>query len=222
MAGLIVRLSMPWRSSSRLVTRPSNLRSNATLRPTYSANSNRTTPAVCESGLATRLGGLPSAASAVGPVSLRNADTVARRFDQALSWVSTTPLGSPVEPDVSSTSAGRSPTSAAGGAWAAASAAVSGSSRAGNRARPTNGTAPAAGSSGSPITSRAPMAATTRATSSAGAAGCIATTAASRHHTAAAAGRNRSSLPTRTTTRSPGPTAPSRRPSRTEAAASWA
>src|ERR1041385_1353858 len=56
-----------------------------------------------------RFGGLPAPASGVGAVSLRKADTVARRLDQALSWVSTTPLGAPVVPEVSSTNAGSDP-----------------------------------------------------------------------------------------------------------------
>ena len=66
-------------------------------------------PAVCDRGLAIRFGGLGAAGSGLGRTSERKAETVERRFDHALSWVSSTPFGVPVEPEVSSTSAGSRP-----------------------------------------------------------------------------------------------------------------
>src|ERR1700721_274600 len=51
---------------------PSNFLSNTMVRPTYSANNSRTTPAVCDNGLALRLGGLAVAGSGVGEVARGN------------------------------------------------------------------------------------------------------------------------------------------------------
>src|SRR5882757_11160793 len=121
-----------------------------------------------------RFGGLSSPASEVGEVSLRNAETVARMFDQALSWVSTTPLGAPVVAEVSRISAGSVPTipltAAKAVAIALALADVTGVVR-GMRGKGVTGTGTSAahGSSGSAMTAVMPRASTTRLTSAAGA-----------------------------------------------------
>src|SRR5882757_825590 len=207
---------------SRFALRPSNFLSSTTLRPTYRATRRRITPPVCDNGLAMRFGALPSAASGDGPGSRRKEDTVARNIGHALSWVRTTPFGSPVEPEVSRINAGASASLPVGDAKAAASSLVSAPSSGLNRGKVSVGrsTAPTTGSSGSQIIIRVSMAAPIRATSSTGVAGCIATTVPPRHHTAAAAGRKRSSFPSRRMTRSPPARPPSRRPSSTDAAAS--
>ncbi len=154
-------------------------------RPTYRAKRWRMTPAVCETGLAIRFGGLWSSGSGVGRVSLRNADTVARRFAHPLPWVSTTPFGAPVDPDVNRINA-------------SASSETTGTVSDGRPACRVTDT--------SSITAAASIEDATSDTSPAGADGCTRIAAAPRSQTAMSAGRNRSSLPTRTTTRAPAET----------------
>lgn len=192
---------MPCRSRTRLAIRASNFRSRTTGRPTYSAIRRRSMPPVWDRGLAIRLAVDTGSVSGFGSPPRLNDNTVLRTFAQRLPWLRVTPFGLPLDPEVRSTRA----------AWPSS---IDGMlRRIGSAARRSIGSTVTTrtarsvtrASSGAQRATAVPISSAASRAASGGVDGCMATATPPRSQVAVRAGRKRSSLPSRSKTRSPAP-----------------